>query len=797
VKPRVLIVDDSLTVRMDLSEAFETAGFAPVPRPNLEDTRAALAGEVFALIVLDVVLPDGDGIEFLAELKKSPGTATVPVMLLSTEAQVRDRIRGLKTGADEYVGKPYDSGYVIARARELLRSRAVATGDTRALVLVIDDSATFREAIAAALEGTGYKALTAASGEEGLHMAVAYRPAAVLVDSRLPGIDGATVVRRMREDVSLRRLPTLLLTATEDAAEELRALEAGADGFARKDRDFTVVLARLAALLRAASTPSAFEQQASLLGPKKILAVDDSPTYLEELAAQLRLEGYDVVLAQSGEEALELLAVQPVDCVLLDVMMPGLSGLQVCVRIKGSPSLQDIPLLMLTSLDEQKALIDGINAGADDYIPKSNDFEVIRARVRAALRRQQIEDENRGVRERLLRKELETAEARAQKELAETRAALLAELQESEERVRIAAEAADLGVWNWDIKTGKLAWTDRCQALFGVPQDAAVSYESFIHCLHPEDRARTDEALRQALAQHEDIEVECRAVWQDGSTHWIVARGRGLYDNSGQPLRVTGVAMDVTQRKHTQEALLRSEKLASVGRMAATMAHEINNPLEAIINALYLITSDPTLSASTRSNVALAERELSRVSHITKQTLGFYRENGRPDIVCLSKLADELIGLYSRKLNYKAIQVEKRWRTQGEISGIAGELRQIISNLMGNAIDALAPHGTLHLRITPFHVKDYAVRLTVADSGTGIKRENLPSIFEPFFTTKQHVGTGLGLWIAREIVNKHSGSIRVRSKPGKGTVFAVYLPMTAVDGDANGSGERAASASDL
>jgi signal transduction histidine kinase len=312
--------------------------------------------------------------------------------------------------------------------------------------------------------------------------------------------------------------------------------------------------------------------------------------------------------------------------------------------------------------------------------------------------------------------------------------------------------------------------------------------------LHPEDRPRTDQALRQALAQHEDLEIECRAVWQDGSTHWIVARGRGLYDNSGQPLRMTGVAMDVTQRKHTQEALLRSEKLASVGRMAATMAHEINNPLEAVINALYLISSDRTLTASTRSNVALADRELSRVSHITKQTLGFYRESGRPDAVCLSELADELIGLYSRKLSYKAIRVEKQWRTQGEISGIAGELRQIISNLMGNAIDALAPYGTLHLRITDFHVKDYAVRLTVADSGAGIKPENLRSIFEPFFTTKQHVGTGLGLWVAKEIVTKHSGSIRVRSKPGKGTVFTVCLPLTAINGDANGPGERAASA---
>jgi PAS domain S-box-containing protein len=776
----VLIVDDSLTVRMDLSEAFEGAGFVVTPCATLQDARAALSNKSFRLIVLDVLLPDGDGIEFLGQLKADPDTASVPVMLLSTEIQVGDRVRGLKTGADEYIGKPYDAGYVVARGKELIGSVRGAEGpDARMTILVIDDSATFRNEMQASLESAGYRVLTAGTGEDGLHAAVNNRPAAVIVDNGLPGIDGTTVVRRMREDAALRRTPCLLLTASEDPSEELRALEGGADGFIRKHEDFGIILARLAAILRSSSTPSAFDSRSSFLGPKKILAVDDSVTYLEELAAQMRQEGYDVALARSGEDALELLSVQPVDCVLLDVMMPGLSGAETCRRIKNSPKLRNIPLLMLTSLEARQAMIEGINAGADDYVPKSSDFDVVRARVRAALRRKQFEDENRGVREQLLRREMEAAEARAQRELAETRAALLTELRESEERVRIAAEAAELGVWYWDPNTNEHVWSDRCKALFGVPPATKPTHELFLGRLHPEDRERTEQKLAEALANRSDYEVEYRMVWPDGSVHWIVARGRALYDSAGKPIRMTGVIMDVSDRKRTQEALVRSEKLASVGRMAATMAHEINNPLEAVTNALFLISCDDSLSSETRANVDLAERELNRVAHMTRQTLGFYREGSLAGVVRLAELVDELVGLYSRKLNNKHIALERTYRGCCDVNGIAGELRQVASNLIANSIDAVPPHGVIHVRISDFHVKNYVLRLTVADTGCGIRPEHLQSIFDPFFTTKRNLGTGLGLWVTRQIVEKHRGDIKVRSKTGNGAVFCVYLPLNA------------------
>lgn len=224
-------------------------------------------------------------------------------------------------------------------------------------------------------------------------------------------------------------MPCLLLTASEEPGVEIGALEAGADAFVRKDEDVSVILAKLTAMLRSAGAPVDDLSTASLLAPKKILTVDDSETYLQELADALRSDGYEVVLARSGEEALRLLAVQPVDCILLDLLMPGIGGQETCRQVKAFPATRDIPIIMLTALEDREAIIQGLGAGADDYIAKSNDFEVFRARLRAQIRRKQIEDENRRIREQLLRRELEAAEARATQQLAETRAALVEELE--------------------------------------------------------------------------------------------------------------------------------------------------------------------------------------------------------------------------------------------------------------------------------------------------------------------------------------------------------------------------------
>jgi len=416
----ILIVDDSLTVRMDLAEALDGAGFQTVLCGTIAEARIALRSQAIALAILDIQLPDGDGVELLALIRKDFTLGELPVLMLSTEAEIRDRIRGIRGGANDFVGKPYDSYHVIARIRQLIGAPPV-----RDLVLIIDDSSTFRGELSDALTRAGFVAETAASGHEGLRMAAASRPTAIVVDGVMPDMDGASVIRRLRLDPGLRTTPCLLLTGSDEQDAEVRALEAGADGFIRKE-DLGLIVARVRALLR--SVGPLRGDSHSLLAPKRILAVDDDADYRDTISELLRTRGYDVVRAGSGEEAIELLAVQSADCILLDRTMAGMGGVETCRRIKATSFGRDTPLIMLTASDHRDAVLECLAAGADDFLSKSGGFEVLSARVQAQIRRKQVEDESRKVREQLLRSEVDAAEARAAKALAETRAAMAEEL---------------------------------------------------------------------------------------------------------------------------------------------------------------------------------------------------------------------------------------------------------------------------------------------------------------------------------------------------------------------------------
>jgi DNA-binding response OmpR family regulator len=388
-----------------------------------------------SVVVLDVLLPDADGVDLLGELRANPATANLPILMLSIEADVEDRVRGMRTGADDYVGKPYDTHYVVARAKELLRARAEP--QERPTVLIIDDSPTLRAELRRVLERGGYVVLSAANGEEGLRLAAMHRPMALIVDGVLPGMDGAAVIRRIRLDTALRSIPCMLLTASDVRGAELTALEAGADAFVRKEADLEMVLARLGAVLRrAAGTPGEIKP---LLSPKRILVVDDSETYLQELAGTLRRDGYDVVMARSGEAALDMLAAQPVDCLLLDLMMPGLGGMETCRRIKTSSVLRQVPLIMVSATNDRQAMIETLAAGADDYIVKSNELELLKARVHAQIRRKQREDENRRRLDELLRSELEAEATQAARNEAEAKAALAHDLERQNQELEAFA----------------------------------------------------------------------------------------------------------------------------------------------------------------------------------------------------------------------------------------------------------------------------------------------------------------------------------------------------------------------
>jgi polar amino acid transport system substrate-binding protein len=238
------------------------------------------------------------------------------------------------------------------------------------------------------------------------------------------------------------------------------------------------------------------------------------------------------------------------------------------------------------------------------------------------------------------------------------------------------------------------------------------------------------------------------------------------------------LARSLAEYKRSQEALIRSEKLASVGRMAATVAHEINNPLEAVTNCIYIAATDPKLPPEVKEHLETADRELKQVSDITRRTLGFYRENAKPSMVDIRRLVDEVVELYSSKFRSKNIRLSvEHDGCCSQIIAVAGEIRQVISNLLVNAADASKLKGGVNVRVSrvSFNGSIY-IRVTVADTGSGIPAGNRSRIFEPFFTTKGMLGTGLGLWVSQQIVEKHKGRIRLRSAEDKGTVFCVFLP---------------------
>jgi signal transduction histidine kinase len=253
-------------------------------------------------------------------------------------------------------------------------------------------------------------------------------------------------------------------------------------------------------------------------------------------------------------------------------------------------------------------------------------------------------------------------------------------------------------------------------------------------------------------------------------------------DDTGRVIGAAKIARDITQQKKTEQALRTTERLASAGRMAATVSHEINNPLEAITNLVYLAKGSAVLN-DVQEYLNAIEEELNRISLITKQTLGFYRETIAPSAVRVGEMLNPLIAVLSRRARNKGIEIRPEVRQDPEIRAVAGEIRQLLANLLSNSIDAVDCGGLIRIRIEANRVNELdptGVRITIADSGRGIPAANKSKLFEPFFTTKNDVGTGLGLWVCKNIVQKHHGSIRVRSNtsPGRSwTVFSVFLPI--------------------
>jgi PAS domain S-box-containing protein len=333
------------------------------------------------------------------------------------------------------------------------------------------------------------------------------------------------------------------------------------------------------------------------------------------------------------------------------------------------------------------------------------------------------------------------------------------------------------------------SWNPGAERLYGYSAVEMIGQSIFV--LRPPDLTNEIPDILRKVANRESVaDYETVRMRKDGSLVDVSLRISPICDASGNVAGASTIAHDISERKKAQETLLRSEKLAATGRLAATIAHEVNNPLAAAMNAVYLASTIPALPAEAGEMLVLAERELRRAAHITQQTLGFYRDSGNNQQVTAHDVVKEVLSVYATKLRNRNITVHYRHRCsssspregcpegckqcQKYLCVNAGELRQVISNLLANGIDALSDGGTMHIRVSRFSDR---VQLTMADNGYGIRTENLKRIFEPFFTTKEVYGTGLGLWVTQELVRKHNGVIKVRSRKNKGTVFRLTFPQ--------------------
>ncbi len=482
--------------------------------------------------------------------------------------------------------------------------------------------------------------------------------------------------------------------------------------------------------------------------PVRILLVEDNPDDGLLLERHLRRNGFapTIVRVETAPEMTAALA-EPVapDLVLADYNLPEFSGPE-ALRMVRATGL-DLPFIMLSGVMTETTAVESMRAGAHDYVTKQN-----LARLVPAVERELREVEDRG-----------------------RKRAVEAALKDSQDRFHRLVEGMPMGllIANAD---GRIVYAnDASEAMFEIgPESGEVKLARLCPAL-----ADVHHFLGALTVPPKPFEAPCHTL-SGGTIETLV--GIAVLNPTAVPeeRQLASFFADLTLQKKGEEMLRRTEKLAVAGRLAASIAHEINNPLEAITNLLYLVGTSE-LEPSAREYLETAQVELDRVAKITVQTLRFHRRSTRAVETDAEDLVATVLPLFESRLRHCEAVLERRFRPAARVLVHDGEVRQVVANLVGNATDALGAGGRLLLRTAAARqprTGAAGIAITVADTGSGISREALPHIFEPFFSTKGNTGTGLGLWVSLEIVERHEGTLRVRSRKGAGTVFRLFLPLT-------------------
>jgi two-component system, NtrC family, sensor kinase len=496
-----------------------------------------------------------------------------------------------------------------------------------------------------------------------------------------------------------------------------------------------------------------------------ILMVDDQPAKLLSYEVILAELGENLIKATTASEALNVLLKTDIAVVLMDVSMPDLDGFELADVIRQHPRFQKTAIIFISGVhltDSDK--IQGYRSGAVDYISVPVVPEVLRAKISVFV------DLHRKTRQ------LESLNSELEQRVAER----TEEMRRREEQYRTRAELLDLATEAITVRTldGKAEfWNSGAETLYGYTRDEMIGQDmhALLNTVFPAPREEIEQHLRE------------QKWWQGNlvqKTHngtEVVVACRKTMNHEGN--LVLEVNRDITEQLQAQEALREAEKLAAMGRVAGIIAHEINNPLAAITNTLYLVRNHPSLDDTARHFADVAEQELQRVSHITRQTLSFYRESKQPIAVNLPELLDDVLDLQERALTSSRIRLSKRYLATPVVHGFPVELRQVFLNLVGNAVQAMPTGGTLgvHLReVTDWSGNRRGTAISILDTGVGIQPDDLKRLFQPFFSTKSTKGTGLGLWISKGIIQKYDGTLTCRTfrgDHGNVTCFRVFVPV--------------------
>jgi two-component system, cell cycle sensor histidine kinase and response regulator CckA len=496
------------------------------------------------------------------------------------------------------------------------------------------------------------------------------------------------------------------------------------------------------------------------VGPIRVLFVEDDPSDALLVERELKLSGLTTIAHRVATEPDYLQAIDPtVDVILADFSMPGFGAVRALDLLKASGL--DIPFIVVSGSIGEEMAVRILQSGASDYLLKDR-----LARLGQAV--------TRAIEERRVRLE---------------KRAVAAELQQTEGRMRFALDASRVGVWEADLHTGNVVWSEILESLHGLePGEFGGTFDAFLAQVHPDDRQHVRETVQQTSGTH-DSNILYRCVWRDGSTHWISGRGRTFFDADGRPVRAAGIGLDVTERRALEEQYRQAQKMEAVGLLAGGVAHDFNNLLTAIQGYCALLAESIGENSAHQADLREIREAADRATSLTRQLLAFSRRQTlEPRVLDLQVSVDALAPML-RRLIGEDVEILIRGVSQGRVRADPGQVEQVILNLALNARDAMPTGGRLALDISDAVIDEaYVMRhpdatpgpyvtLSVTDNGIGMDASTAARVFEPFFTTKaQGRGTGLGLSTVYGIVKQSGGHISLQSELGTGTTFRVYLP---------------------